>query len=433
MKRILLLAAMLTGLAVAFGAGASQHGIVNGFLVKDGHAVFPIGIYEMPKTDAELETMAKAGINLVQCSNKKDLDRAKAAGMMGWVPLPLQQADQEKIRQMVEADKDSPALAVWEGPDEFVWNFTAGSSLYRRGIYKTPGEWWLQTPEAVKYAREQANKLIPQLIKNIRLVRSLDNNHRPVWMNEAARSDMKFIREYIDHVDIIGCDIYPIHAGKHPMYPPSSIADFTNRYLSIGENRPVWMVLQGFAWGDLPGMTEEVAFPSFSETRLMAYAAITNGAKGVLYWGTDYLPLSATGAHFRDSIYAMTSELAKLEPFLTAAEETSVHVKLTESKGRMRAGQRGVRWLARRSGSDWFIALVNEDKHSHLGVEVEGLEGLNGRQLKQLYGNENDTVSQGEFITRLMPQEVKVFSTSRKWASTWQTGRDFTDAQKSGM
>jgi hypothetical protein len=433
MKRVYFLVAMLTGLAVAFGAGANQRGLVHGLLVKDGHAVFPIGIYEMPKTNAELETMAKAGINLVECRNKEDLDRAKAAGMMGWVPLPLQSADEGKIRQMIEADKDDPALAVWEGPDEFVWNFTAASQLNREGIYKIPGEWWLQTPEAVKHSEEEARKLMPQLIKNIRLVRSLDNGQHPVWMNEAARSDMKFIREYIDHVDMIGCDIYPIHAGEHPMYPPSSIADFTNRYLSIGENRPVWMVLQGFAWGDLPGMTEKPAYPSFSETRLMAYAAIANDAKGVLYWGTHYLPSNATGTEFRDSIYAMTSELAKLQPFLTAPEEKSVHVKLTESKGRAKVGDRGVRWLARRAGSNWLIVLVNEDDHSHLGVEVEGLEALNGRQLNLLYGNESATVRKSEFITRMMPQEVKVFATSRKWESAWQKGRSFTDGQKSGM
>lgn len=432
MKRVYFWVAMLSTFAVAFGAGTNQHGLVHGLLVKDGRPVFPIGIYEMPKTNAELRTMAKAGINLIECGNKEDLDRAKAVGMMGWVPLPLQSADEARVRQMVEADKDSPALAAWEGPDEFVWNFTAASSLYHEGIYKTPDAWWQQTPDAVAYAREQAHKLIPQLIKNIRLVQSLDNDEHPVWINEAARSDMKYIREYIDHVDIIGCDIYPIHAGKHPMYPPSSIADFTNRYLSIGEGRPVWMVLQGFAWGNLPGETEEIVYPSFSETRLMAYAAIANGAKGVLYWGTHYLPSNTTAREFRDSIYAMTSELSKLQPFLTAPEETSVHLKLTESKGRMRVGERGVRWLARRSGSNWLIVLVNEDKHSHLGVEVEGLDAINGRRLEQLYGSESDTVRQGEFVTRLMPQQVKVFSTSRKWESSWRVGRNFTVGQNPG-
>ncbi len=269
--------------------------------------------------------------------------------------------------------------------------------------------------------------------KNIRMLRSLDHDEHPVWMNEAARSDMKFIREYINSVDLIGCDIYPIHPAKKTTYPPSSIADFTNRYSSIGEGRPVWMVLQGFAWGNLPGDTEKVVYPSFSQTRVMAYAAIVNGAKGILYWGTHYLPSTAVAAEFRDSIYAMTSELAKLQPFLTAPEQTGVTVKLTESTGRSKVGARGVRWIARRSGSDWVVVLVNEDKHPHMGVEVEGLEALNGRRLKQLYGDETDTVSQGEFVTRLMPEQVKVFSTSQKWVSSWRKGRDFTDGHKGNM
>jgi len=417
MKRVYLLLAILTGLAVAFGAGTNQHGLVHGLLVKDGHAVFPIGIYEMPKTNAELETMAKAGINLVQCSNKEELDRAKGAGMMGWVPLPLELADEAKSRQMVEALKDDPALAAWEGPDELVWNFT----------YKTP----------LEHSEVEARKIMPRLIEDICMVRSLDHDRHPIWINEAAPSDMKFIREYVEHIDITGCDLYPIHSGKRY---PSEVGDLTDRYLSIGKNRPVWMVLQGFAWHDLPGDKEKAAYPSFPETRLMAYSAIAHGAKGILYWGTFHIP-PATGTEFRDSIYAMTSELAKLEPFLTAPEEKSVHLVLTESTGRPEdgflyprsVGDRGVRWLARRNGSDWLIVLVNEDDHPHMGVEVEGLEALNGRRLEQLYGNETDTVRQGEFITRMMPQQVKVFATSRKWMSSWRKGRGFTDGQKSGM
>lgn len=201
----------------------------------------------------------------------------------------------------------------------------------------------------------------------------------------------------------------------------------------LGENRPVWMVLQGFAWHDLnfPGDTEKAAYPSFSETRLMAYSAIAHGAKGVLYWGTYSIP-PETGAGFRDSIYAMTSELAKLQPFLTAPEEKSVRLVLTESTGRPEAGERGVRWMARRAGSDWLIVLVNEDEHPHMGVEVEGLDALNGRQLELLYGTESATVREGEFITRLMPLEVKVFATSRKWESARQAGRGFTDKKNGG-
>jgi hypothetical protein len=60
-----------------------------------------------------------------------------------------------------------------------------------------------------------------------------------------------------------------------------------------------------------------------------------------------------------------------------------------------------------------------------MGVEVKGLEALNGRQLQLLYGAESATVREGEFITRLMPLEVKVFATSRKWESAWPTGRGY--------
>jgi hypothetical protein len=194
------------------------------------------------------------------------------------------------------------------------------------------------------------------------------------------------------------------------------------------------MVLQGFGWKDLhdPYYKESLAYPSFAETRLMAYSAIAHGSSGILYWGTHYLPANATGAGLRTSIYALTSELAKLQPFLTAPNDTAVRVKLVESTGRSVPGERGVRWMARRVGSSWVIVLINEDNHPHLGVEVEGLDALNGRKLVQLYGHETDTVSHGEFVARLMPREVKVFATSRKWASAWTAGRDFSYGESGG-
>ena len=101
MKRLTFLAVLLTIASAAFAQGPTLHGLVHGFLTRAGHPVFPIGIYEMPKTDAELRTMAQSGINLVRCGNKDDLDRAQAAGMMGWVPLPLSAEDPAKFRQIL--------------------------------------------------------------------------------------------------------------------------------------------------------------------------------------------------------------------------------------------------------------------------------------------------------------------------------------------
>ena len=79
----------------------------------------------------------------------------------------------------------------------------------------------------------------------------------------------------------------------------------------------------------------------------------------------------------------------------------------------------------RRTGQEWIVILVKEDDHSYLGVEVTGLEKLNGRTLELLYGAEKATVEQGEFITRIKPLEVKVFATTRKYETKQRKGRNF--------
>ena len=79
----------------------------------------------------------------------------------------------------------------------------------------------------------------------------------------------------------------------------------------------------------------------------------------------------------------------------------------------------------RRTGRDWLIILVNEDDKMHMGVEVSGLDDLNGMDFVLLYGDETVTVNRGELVTRMMPYEVKVFATSRKWETDQRKGRDF--------
>jgi hypothetical protein len=409
---------------VALGTGVSLGGEshLTGFLRKDGHALFPIGSYESPKDDATLRALAEAGVNLVRCRNRADLDRARAAGLLGWVPVPLAQGGEKDsgLRALVESVADHPALAVWEGPDEIVWNFTAYSGLFRSGVYKSPDEWWQQTPHAVTRAETEAARILPRFRDGVRLVRRLDRHRRPIWLNEAAGSDLKFVREFLVGLDITGCDIYPIHDTNRR---PWIVADYTERYKQVGQGRPVWMVLQGFSWHELdPPKDATLVYPSFVESRLMAWAALAHGAKGILYWGTEFVPKDSP---FRQSLLALTSELAALQPFLVAEDEVDVKVNLIETEGRSKEGARGVGVVARRSGREWLIALVNEDNHAHLGVEVTGLKRLEGRTLSLLYATEAPTVQRGGFITRLRPLEVRVFTTSRSWESAPRNGRDF--------
>lgn len=46
-----------------------------------------LGFYHWEREGQELEKMARMGINLVPCSNVKELDQVHAAGMMAWMWL----------------------------------------------------------------------------------------------------------------------------------------------------------------------------------------------------------------------------------------------------------------------------------------------------------------------------------------------------------
>ena len=404
------------------------YGHGDGFLTQDGRRLFPIGFYEHPADDDALRDMAEAGVNLIRCGNTDSLDRAHAHGMMGWVPLSLPSGATPEFQEHVRTLAEHPALAVWEGPDEVVWNFTAYSGLWRQdqlAVFPNEGEWWMQTPLAIQYSEERAAEIMPNMREAVEFIRSVDPQNRQVWINEARDSDLKFVRQYIDFVDITGCDDYPIRADGRPAV---RVADATDRWRQAGKGRPVWMVLQAFSWNDLDDEHGDIAaFPTFAESRLMVYACITHGARGILYWGSSYLKSDGKEA-FRKSLYALTSELAALHPFLTAPVEPYVTVQVTDD-GRTDipspVSSRGVSVTARRTGRDWLVVLVNEDEYAHMGVEVVGLDALNGTEFIELYGDERTTVSDGSFVTRMRPFEVKLFATHRKWETTQQEDREF--------
>ena len=407
------------------------YGHGDGFLTRDnGQRLFPIGFYEHPSEDDAFRDMAESGVNLVMCGSVEAFDRAHAHGMMGWVPLGLQSGATPDFQERIRTLADHPALAVWEGPDEVVWSFTAYSGLWKQdqmAVFPNKGEWWMQTPLAIEYSETRAAEIMPKMREAIEFIRSVDPYNRQIWINEARDSDLKFVRQYIDCVDITGCDDYPIRAGSRPAI---RVADATDRWRQVGKGRPVWMVLQGFTWSDLDdGDTDITAFPTFAESRLMAYSCITHGARGILYWGSSYMK-SEGKVEFRKSLYALTSELAALQPFLTAPVERYVAVNLIDD-GRIDitppASMRGVSVTARRTGREWLIVLVNEDEHPHMGVEVVGLDALNGTEFVELYGEEKTTVSEGSFSTRIRPLEVKLFATHRKWETDQREGRDFVE------
>lgn len=410
----------LEALPLLFAVWVSQ-AAPDGFLEREGAKQFPIGFYELPETDEGLERMAKAGANLVHCHSEEDLDRVAKFGMQAVYPMNFKGGASEAFREEVLAVRDHPALAVWEGPDEVVWMFTAYSGLYRSmGIYKDRNDWWDQTETARNYSNEQAAEIIPNMKEAVELIRELDPHQRPVWINEALESDLRFVRQYIDWIVITGCDIYPVKKDNRRV---QRMGPAVERWKQAADGKPVWMVLQAFSWneiGDPRGITD-VAYPTFEESRFMAYDCIARGARGILYWGSNYLKSDP----FRQSIYALTSELAKLQPFLVAPNVEGVGGELVRLEDE--PAEQGVHFIARRAGEDWLIVLVNEDEIRHMGTVVSGLEELNGKTLYRLYHPEEVEIHRGELIARMQPLDIQVFATSRDWETDQLIGRDFTE------
>ncbi len=404
----------------------SVFGQGDGFIIKDGKRLFPIGMYYMPKEDQQLKELADAGFNLIRCHSKESLDRAHSVGLMGWLPLKLQNGVTDEFKNKVNSVVDHPALALWEGPDEIVWNFTAYSQLYAKlKVHEKEGAWWENTPGAVKYAKEQSEIIIPNMISAISYLRSVDSHNRQIWINEARSSDVGYVRQYLDFVDITGCDYYPISSLIDPNrsgIPRNSVDNvryFTQRWMDIGKGKPVYMVLQAFSWPDLGGRFSKKApsFPSFDESRYMAYISIAYGASGINYWGAH----SLKNEEFRQSLLSMVSELSSLQPFLVSKQEhVSVKV-ITDTPGQEAIAS----CFAGRSGHDWMIAVINETDNYQMGVVIENLEHLNGMKFVEIYGNEEAVVSNEEIVLRMKPREVKIFATDRKWETTRTAGRNY--------
>ncbi|MGV8134868.1 MAG: hypothetical protein AB2L20_06620 [Mangrovibacterium sp.] len=398
----------------------------DGYITKDGKRLFPLGIYYMPKDDQKLMDIANAGFNIIRCDSKEALDRAQSVGLMGWMPLQLQNGTTDEFKTLVNSVVEHPALALWEGPDEVVWNFQAWSGLYLNlKVHEMKNAWWHQTTGSVKYAEEQSKIVIPNMISAISHIRSVDKKNRQVWINECAKSDIGYVRQYLDYVDITGCDMYPIRSlytpenGEQTRNSVDNIKFYTQRWMEAGRGKPVYMVLQAFSWPDLGGRDsdKEHAFPSFDESRYMAYSSIAYGAKGINYWGS----FSVKNEEFLKSICAVVSELSELQSFLVSPQNNVGIQVITDDPGQ----ENSASCFAGRSGLDWMIAVINETSIYQMGVVVKNLNFLDGIKLFELYGKNEITVSNNEIVLRMKPREVKVFATDRKWETSKIAGRDY--------
>jgi hypothetical protein len=257
----------------------------GGHLVLNGKRFFPIGLYAQPEGPDPYRQMAQAGFNLVQASfDPKTYDAIAAAGLYAWLPLGGYvdfSADKEaraaRLRDAVAAVKDHPALLMYESVDEPAWT------------WKEPAK---------------ARVPVENLVEGYRLVKQLDPNH-PMTLNHAPQNTVPTLRRYNAACDTISVDIYPIippdithlyaltDNGRHgdlANQTPSCVGEYVDKMRQVaGPDRPVWMVLQGFAWAALDPVARvqsSVVYPTYEQTRYRAWQSVIHGCNGIIYWGT---------------------------------------------------------------------------------------------------------------------------------------------------
>jgi hypothetical protein len=249
---------------------------IGKYLTVNFKPFFPIGLYSFPdrrNDDAVWKEAADAGFNFVlsQESGKYGIYVARAVPgkevngkKVSLMELYRDPSMQDDLENFIKTNEHDPTILCWHAPDEPSYFGPAANSL-RLGY------------EAIK-----------------------EFSKKPVWLNNGPSLTTAFHynqpADFFKTCDIMSEDIYPIPEG-YPKQGQSSnryayyVGEHTKKLVELGsddgvQNVPIWMVIQGFGWGDL-GQEDPKIFipPTMNELRFMTYDAIVHGATGILFWG----------------------------------------------------------------------------------------------------------------------------------------------------
>jgi hypothetical protein len=232
----------------------------RGKLLVNGKVFFPIGTYHVGLED--LKRVRELGFNCVTgpiyAGDQKELkpdqkawhDEAHRQGLFVITELSeyirAGRRNYEQARQLVSQLRIHPATIVHYAIDE-----PMGGGI---------------SPETVR--------------KFCQVIAETDPEH-PTFVNEVPGA----VVQYADIAHITGTDPYPIGSGVPESL--SWVGNSVKQAVEAAGGRPVWAVIQAHRQ---PPPNSANRFPTPEEIRCMAYLALNNGAKGLLFyaWGDVY-------------------------------------------------------------------------------------------------------------------------------------------------
>jgi hypothetical protein len=367
----------------------------DGMLVIDGERTFIIGSYHVPKSDRPYAELADNGYNYVHVSaNQEELDAAHQHHLYTWMSTGLASNDEseKRISELIRFYKSYPSLLCWEISDEpaFTWN---SADL-----------------------RIQPDKMI----ETYEIIKQEDPNHF-IYTNHGPVNLVSTLQKYNSSTDIIACDVYPVipHGitPTYALYPDGLQGDLLNPYISqVGEyadkmqrvtnhSKPLIMVLQGFAWEMLKKENERnpemVLYPTYEQSRFMAFNAIVHGANGINYWGMNY---TSQPSSFMDDLNRVTKELAQMRNILSSR---SVDLDIEKTYHELRYSvDTGIEILSKKMNDRHFLLTVNSDKNP-IRITLGNLGDFKlARVIKE---DKTIPIQDGEFTDDYTPFDVHIY------------------------
>jgi len=239
------------------------------------------------------------------------------------------------------------------------------------------------------------------LIASYQALKALDPYH-PIYINAAPRGSVDEHKVYSQAADIYGNDIYPVPYPSHHSALVdkglASVGKYAQRMSeAAGGRKPIWMALQGFSWtyvdnNNTKDRLKGTGYPTYIESRFMAYDALVNNANSVSFWGTVFVYTPS----FYDVLFSITRELHEMSGLLTRGEIVN-DVTSTNKSIICRAINFG--------GKKYLIALNNSDQP--VTSEISGR--FSGSELQVFKEDRTVAVGIGKFSDRFKPFEVHVY------------------------
>jgi len=327
----------------------------HGTVLVDGVASFPIGLSPPPPAGSQtpaggdaLDEVVGAGISFLRVgpprghwnddalTDAENWNAAAAArGVHTWIALgELAHAqpdtpDDVQLQQVVTTLKDSPGFGIWKGQEEPLdRGFTA-----------------------------------PLLQHAFDVTGTIDPEHLFVII-EAPRGAAAELAPFSAVCSGHGVDVYPVSFGDADP-DLSQVGRWTRTIRSVTPGRAVFTTLQiCFSGSDDPAGSGAFVLPTHRQARYMAYDAIINGARGVIFFGgaTPHCLLPADAAlgwnwtFWDDVLRRLVEEIGprgRLYPALLAPD-TGPALRTDDSTTEIssrRVGDADIWVMAARSGS----------------------------------------------------------------------------------